>query len=81
MGNIIGSFLTSMFTETFGFPWYTAYALVATFCTVFAVIVYFLAEPHPEDVGVHIIEISEALIEQEKYLERAIQIENEEITP
>mmetsp|Transcript_36053 Transcript_36053/g.26788 ORF Transcript_36053/g.26788 Transcript_36053/m.26788 type:complete len:81 (-) Transcript_36053:611-853(-) len=68
MGNIFGAILTSFFTDTLNLPWYTAYALVGTFCTLFAIMNYFLAESHPEDVNVRIIELNDDLLEQEKYI-------------
>lgn len=57
MGNIIGSLMTSFLTETLGFPWYTAYAVIGCFCTLFAILNFILLEVHPEDVNLHIQEI------------------------
>lgn len=70
LGNIIGSLITSFLTQTLKCDWYTAYAVIGCFCTLFAILIFFFLIIHPEDIGIYVEEVHDSLKDREKLLDQ-----------
>lgn len=67
-GNVVGSFLTSIFLQSAGLSWYYAYMLCGITPFLLSILNLFLLVNHPKDKGLHVQEIDPELVEAEKLL-------------